>query len=350
MILPQTYEWVLALLILSLCCLGSWASMFKLAGKWRFELFYIDFAIGLFLAAVIFGLTVGNLGFDGFNFFDDLMHAGKRQWLYGFLAGVIFNLANMLLMGGVAVAGMTIAFPMTMGIALLMTTAISAISHQTGNTLLVTLGCLLILASVALNAVSYRMMALVRHEELARAGRAKSTRRPNSAKAILLALFGGLLMGSFTPLLEKASGGDVGLGPYALTAMFSLGIFVTTPVLSIFFMNLPVEGEPIDFTMIFSSKWRQHVLGLTGGVLWCIGMLAAMVAISVPEQIQGDALLRYILRQAWPLVAALWGMLVFREFKGSDTPVKILGLLMMVLYLCGLGMIALAPIYVAGKG
>ena len=350
MILPQTYEWVLAVMILSLICLGSWASTFKLAGKWRFELFYFDFAIGLILAAVIYGFTVGNLGFDGFSFLDDLMHAGKRQWLFGFLAGVIFNLANMLLMAAVSVAGMTISFPMTMGIAVLMATGLSAISHQAGNALLVGLGCLLLLASVVLNAASYRMIAFVRHEALARAGRAKSTRRPSSAKGILLALSSGVLMGSFSPLLEKASGGEIGMGPYALTGMFALGVFFTTPIFSIFFMNLPVEGEPLELSNMFSTSLSQHLLGILGGVIWCTGVLAAMIVASVPEQIQGGAVLRYMLRQAWPLVAALWGMLVFREFKGSDMAVKILGVLMMVLYLCGLGMIALAPIYVAGKG
>jgi glucose uptake protein len=350
MILPETYELVLALMILSLICLGSWAGMFKLAGKWRFELFYLDFALGLFLAALIYSFTVGNLGFDGFNFLDDLMHAGKHQWLYAFLAGIIFNLANMLLMACVAVAGMALAFPMTIGIAVLIATAIGAISSQPGNTLLVALGCLLLVVSVALSAAAYRMAAVVRHEALARAGKAKTTRRPSSVKAILLALFGGLLMGSFGPLLEKASGGDIGMGPYSLTAVFALGILITTPVLSVFFMNLPAEGDPIDINMIFSTTWKQHVLGLLGGAIWCTGALAAAITVSVPPQIQPGPLLRSVLAQAWPLVAAIWGILIFREFKGTDTPVRILGVLTIVLYLCGLGMIALAPIYVAGKG
>src|SRR5215472_17070660 len=121
MILPQTYDVVLVLILI---CLGSWASMFKLAGKWRFELFYFDFAVGLALAAVIFAFTVGNLGFDGFNFLDDLQHAGKRQWLFGLLAGVIFNFANMLLMAAVSVSGLAVAFPMGMGMALLLGTGL----------------------------------------------------------------------------------------------------------------------------------------------------------------------------------------------------------------------------------
>src|ERR1039457_4383013 len=105
MILPQSYPAVLFLMVLSLFCLGSWASFFKFAGKWRFELYYLDFALGLMLASVIFAFTVGNIGYDGFNFIDDLQHAGKRQWVYVFIAGLIFNLGNMLLIAAVSVAG-----------------------------------------------------------------------------------------------------------------------------------------------------------------------------------------------------------------------------------------------------
>src|ERR1035441_6828628 len=120
MILPQSYPAVLFLMVLSLLCLGSWASLFKFAGKWRFELFYLDFAIGLLLASVIFAFTLGNIGYDGFNFLDDLQHAGKRQWMYIFIAGLIFNFGNMLLMAAVSVAGLSVAFPMGMGGALLL--------------------------------------------------------------------------------------------------------------------------------------------------------------------------------------------------------------------------------------
>jgi len=122
MILPQSYPAVLFLMVLSLLCLGSWASFFKFAGRWRFELFYLDFAIGLLLASVIYAFTVGNLGYDGFNFIDDLQHAGKRQWMYVFIAGLIFNFGNMLLMGAVSVSGLAVAFPMGLGVALLLAT------------------------------------------------------------------------------------------------------------------------------------------------------------------------------------------------------------------------------------
>jgi glucose uptake protein len=323
--------------------------MFKMAGKWRFELFYFDFAVGLVVAAAIYAFTVGNLGYDGFNFLDDLQHAGKRQWLFGFLAGVIFNFANMLLMGAVSVSGMAVAFPMSIAVAVLVGTAMNSISRGAGNPLLIALGCLLLLMSVVVNAVSSRLMSLARHEAQARAGTAKSTRRPAAVKGIVLALVSGILMGSFNPLLDKARAGEVGMGPYALAMMFGLGVFFTTPIFNIFFMNLPVEGEPVDFGFYFASRGKQHILGIIAGIIWLTGILASMVAGNAPDQAQGNPLLHFMLGNSWPILATFWGALVFHEFRGSDVRVKILSTLMVVLFFCGLGMIALGPIYVAGK-
>jgi glucose uptake protein len=350
MILPQTYPQVLALMILSLLCLGSWAAMFKLAGKWRFELFYFPFALGVMVAVLIYSFTVGNLGYDGFNFLDDLQHAGKRQWMYAFLAGLIFNLANMLLMAAVSVMGMALAFPLAIGIAVLVTTGVSAILRTAGNPMLVTLGCVLLLTAVVVGSVAHRLIRVARHEELARAGQAKSTRRPGAIKGTLLALATGLLMGSFQPLVGKAADGEVGLGPYGLAAMFVLGMFISTPVFNIFLMNLPVEGEPVDFASFFASKPKQHVLGIIAGAIWCTGMLASLVASAAPPQMQGGPLEHYMLAQSWPLLAALWGMLAFGDLRSGDARAKIMGLLMLVLYVCGLAMIGLGPIYIAGKG
>jgi glucose uptake protein len=192
-------------------------------------------------------------------------------------------------------------------------------------------------------------MSLAKHEAQARAGTAKSTRRPAAVKGIVLALVSGVLMGSFNPLLDKARAGEVGMGPYALAMMFGLGVFFTTPIFSIFFMNLPVEGDPVDFTSYFSSRGIQHILGIIAGIIWLTGILAGMIAGSAPDQAQGSPVLHFMLGYSWPILATLWGALVFREFRGSDVRVKILSTLMVVLFLCGLGMIALGPIYVAGK-
>jgi glucose uptake protein len=329
------------LMVLSLLCLGSWASFFKFAGKWRFELFYLDFALGLMLAALVFAFTVGNIGYDGFNFIDDLQHVGKRQWMYVFVAGLIFNLGNMLLMAAVSVCGLAVAFPMGMGMALLLRTALGIAGPPAGNRMLLGMGCLLILASIIVSSVSYRIMGVARHEALARAGRAKSTRRPSPVKGIILALAAGLFIGLFTPLVDKARQGD--LGPYALGAMFALGVFFSSFVFDIFFMNLPVEGAPIEFGSYLRGGLKQHLSGLVSGVVWYTGIILAWVCSAVPASIQGEPALRFGLLQGSPLVAALWGIVVFREFKGGDVRLKVLGMLMLVLFLCGIALVGLAP-------
>ncbi|MCX6631799.1 MAG: hypothetical protein NTW28_29675 [Candidatus Solibacter sp.] len=345
MILPQSYPAVLFLMVLSLLCLGSWASFFKFAGKWRFELFYLDFAIGLLLASVIFAFTAGNIGYDGFNILDALQNAGKRQLLYAFLGGMIFNLGNMLLMAAVSVSSLAVAFPMGMGMALLLGTGLGIAGRPAGSALLLGLGCLLILTSILVNAVSYRIMGVAQHEALARAGRAKSTRRPSPLKGILLALMAGLLIGGCIPLVEKARQGDLGLGPYAVGLVFAVAVFLSSFVFDNFFMNLPVEGAPLEFGGYFDGRLKQHLSGLASGFIWYTGMVLAWVCTSVPEAIQGEPMLRFILAQGSPVLAALWGIVVFREFKNSDARVKLMGMLMPALFLCGLAMIGLAPLF-----
>src|SRR5271157_206214 len=155
MILPQTHAAVLFLMILSLFCWGSWANTYKLAGKWRYELYYFDFALGMVIAAFLYAFTVGNLGYDGFSFVDDLMHAGKRQWLYGFMGGVIFNLGNMILMSAVSVAGMAVAFPVGRGGATIVGTAVGYAGGRAGSPALLLAGCALIAGAIVASAFSY---------------------------------------------------------------------------------------------------------------------------------------------------------------------------------------------------
>jgi glucose uptake protein len=264
--------------------------------------------------------------------------------MYIFLGGLIFNLGNMLLMAAVSVAGLSVAFPMGMGVALLIGSGLGLAGGPAGNATLLGLGCVLILTSIVVNAVSYRIMGVARHEVLARAGKAKSTRRPSPLKGIVLALLAGVLIGIFTPLVQKAREGELGLGPYALGFIFAFGIFFSSFVFDIFFMNLPVEGEPVEFGWYLKGGLRQHLSGLASGFIWYTGIVSAWVCSSVPETMQGTPLPRFLLAQGSPVLAALWGILVFREFKASDIRVKLMGTLMLVLFLCGLCMIGLAPL------
>jgi glucose uptake protein len=344
MILPQTYSAVLTLMIFSLLCWGSWANTFKLAGKYRFEMYYVDFAVGCLILALICAFTLGNLGFDGFSFLDDLEHAGKRQWLFAFIAGMIFNFANMLLTAAISVGGMAVAYPVGIGAAIIIGSALSYFIRPLANPALLFGGCLLIAASIVVVAIAYNIMGVIRHEELARAGKAKSTRRPTTVKGVVLAGFGGLMMGSFFPLVQRATEPEIGLGPYSLAVVFSLGILGSTVVLSMFFFNLPVEGDPIEIRQFFRTSPRKHLLGLLGGVIWCAGAVASFAASSAAVEIHLAPVTNYLLEDAFPLIAALWGILVWKELQRGDMRVKLLMLTMLILFAGGLALISVAPI------
>jgi glucose uptake protein len=362
MILPSTYGAALFLMILSMLCWGSWANTYKAAGKWRFELFYFDYAVGLLLASLVFAFTFGNLGYDGFSFLDDLLHAGKREIFYGFIAGVVFNLANMLLVAAISVAGLAVAFPVGIGLALIEGVILNYWIKPAGDPTLLFLGCGLIVAAIIVDALAYRGVAVLRHEEAARAGLAKSTRRPASIKGIILSLASGLLMGAFFPLVEKGKETEIGLGPYAITVVFAAGVFFSTFVFNLFFMNLPVEGEPVEIVDYFKGSPKQHLLGLLGGAIWCTGATAAFVVASAtaPSGTAGGGIpagaatpatplvgpaISYAMGQGATLISALWGLLVWKEFRGADARIKALATLMLFLFVAGLTLVSLAALF-----
>jgi glucose uptake protein len=353
MILPHTYLTTLLVLVLSMICWGSWANTQKMAGKWRFELFYFDYSFGVIVTAVILAYTFGSLGFDGFSFADDLMNAGKRYVLMGFGAGVIFNLANMLLVAAIAVAGLAVAFPVGIGLALVIGVIWNYIIRPQGNPVLLFLGCALVLAAIAVDAIAYRALEVIKLEHRAQTGKAKSTRKTVSLKGVFLSLASGVLMGSFYPLVVMGksqewggTAGENGLGPYAIGFVFALGVFFSTFIFNLFFMNLPVEGEPVEFLDYFKGLGKQHLLGIAGGAIWCIGTIANFVGSSVSEQLHIGPAISFALGQGATMVSALWGLLLWKEFAGADTRVKSLLVIMFVLFIAGLSMVSVAPKFV----
>jgi glucose uptake protein len=354
MILPHTYLATLAVVFLSMICWGSWANTQKMAGKWRFELFYFDYAFGVLVTAVIFAITLGSLGFDGFSFTDDLINAGKRYWAMGFGAGVIFNLANMLLVAAIAVAGLSVAFPVGIGLALIIGVIWNYVIKPQGNPILLFVGCALVVGAILVDAIAYRLLEVMKFERLAREGKAKSTRKKVSLKGVFLSLASGVLMGSFYPLVVMGksnewggTAGENGLGPYGIGFVFALGVFLSTFVFNLFFMNLPVEGEPLEFLDYFKGLPRQHLLGVLGGAIWCTGTIANFVGSSAPEQVQIGPAISLALGQGATMVSALWGLLVWKEFAGADMRIKALLVMMFILFIGGLGMISVAPLYAA---
>ena len=339
MILPQTYLGSLMLMIASLLCLGIWANSYKLGGTWRFELYYFDFAIGLGIAAIVFALTTGNLGFDGFSIMDDLDHAGKRNWMLAFVAGAIFNLANMLLLASVSVAGLAVAFPIAMGFSLLEAILIAILSGNTSSPVNIAVGCALVLLAIVFAALSYS--SLVNRRYLAARKEGKKVGHPGTLKGVLLAVVGGLLMGSFPPLLNQARAGDIGVGPYSMMLLFAIGVGVSTFIYNMFFLNLPVAGEPLELRDFFVQP-KLHLLGLVGGILWCIGALSNFVQQTAQPEVQVSAGTGLWLSHADALIAALCGLLIWREFRGSGAREKVMAAVAILCFAGGLALFSMA--------
>ena len=343
MTLPQTYIATFVLTILTMLCWGSWANTFKLAGNWRFELFYFDYSIGVLLAAVVAAFTFGTLGSDGFQFLDDLMQTGKRNILFGFLGGVVFNLANMLLVAAISVAGMAVAYPVGIGLALVIGVIWTYIIKPQGNPVLLFGGAAILLLAIVMDAFAYKAHAAARLEHQAKAGLLKTSAPRVSLKGIILSLVSGVLMGSFYPLVEMGKAWGAGMGPYAIGFVFALGIFASTFVFNLFFMNLPVQGEPVEvLEYIREGTWKQHLLGIAGGVIWYAGGLANFVAASAEPQAKVGPAVSYALGQGAVMISVLWGLLVWKEFSGADFRVKNLLYVMMALFIFGLGMVSVA--------
>ncbi|MEO8129284.1 MAG: AcrB/AcrD/AcrF family protein, partial [Bryobacteraceae bacterium] len=197
------------LTILSMICWGSWANTFKLTKNWRFELFYFDFSFGVLLTAVIAAFTLGSLG-DDLSFTDNLLIAGKRQMAYALAAGLIFNLANMLLVAAISLAGLAVAFPVGIGLALIIGVVWNYIINPQGNPFLIFSGVALVLAAIVVDAFAYR----------AHAEEDGEITENFSVKGLIIALVSGVLMGSFYPLVEMSRASEQGLGAYSVGFFF----------------------------------------------------------------------------------------------------------------------------------
>jgi len=350
MLLPGSYIFSILLLILSMLCWGSWANTFKLAGgKWRFELFYFDFAFGLAVAALIAALTFGSMGWDGFSFLDDVRNAGKRQDLYAFAAGAVFNLANMLLVASISLAGMAVAFPVGIGLALVIGVVWNYIVHPVGNPVFLGVGCFAIVVAIVLNAMAFASYSTQKQKSASAPGRGKIVRKSGSGKGIVVAIISGIFMGSFYPLVEMAKQSEIGLGPYAIAVIFGLGVLTSTFVYNLFFMNLPLQGQPVELGAYFRGAVKQHALGVLGGALWCTGAVANFVAAKAEGAAQVGPAVSYAMGQGATLISALWGIMLWKEFTGARSKVQALIAVMLLLFVGGLTLVSIAPLFAAAR-
>jgi glucose uptake protein len=332
-------------MVLSMLCWGSWANSFKLTKRWRFELFYFDYSVGVVLAAFIAALTFGDLGFDGFSFADDLRHAGLRQDAWAMGAGMVFNLANMLLVAAISIAGMSVAFPVGIGLALVIGVIWNYAINPTGNKALLFGGTAIIVAAIIVDALAYRAYALQRSRQAAREGKARQIRKSMSTKGIVLSLVAGVLMGSFFPLMQNGMGGEIGLGPYSVSVVFSLGVFFSTFVFNLVFMNLPIEGAPVEIGDYFKGSLKSHGLGVLGGMIWSAGLITNVVAAAAEGTAKVGPAVSYGFGQGATMISALWGILIWHEFAGADSKVKSMIAGMFVLFIGGLALVSIAPLH-----
>lgn len=324
---PHTYLSALLLMLLSMICWGSWANTQKIDQAWRFELFYIDYTLGLVAAAIIFALTLGRTDPTSADSFLLNLHAASvRSILEAFAGGAIFSIGNILLVAAISVAGMAVAFPIGAGLALVLGAGLNYFISPTGNPWLIFGGIALVCMAIGLDALAYRDL---------------EHGASSSGKGILLSIAGGLGAGLFYPLVAKSLTGHAHLVPYTVNFIFALGALATALPMSFLLMRKPVMGKPLQWSDYVAGKFHLHVWGVVGGLLWGMGTIANFVASYVP--MIGPAT-SFAMGEGNTMISALWGVFVWKEFKGADVRTKLLLALMFLCFLLGLTAIALAPL------
>jgi glucose uptake protein len=349
MILPGSQLYNLILLAFGMLCLGTWANTFKMTWKWRFELYYFDFALGALLAAIVIGLTFGSLGWDGFALSDDVGIAGKQKDALAMVAGAVFNLGNMLILGALSVSGVTVAYMIGLGTMVTMGIVITHFTSPSGNGAMLAGGAVLILASAVLLAIAYRLQAMARLVAMMREGKTKGTRKVVSVKGQLLAFVGGIVASAYFPLIDSARSGENGLGPYSLGIFFAVGVLISTLILNLFFMNLPINGEPLEFTAYFTGKAKSHWLGLAGGALFYIGLVSTLVVARAEGKNAVSPVSARALLLAAVAVGVVWGLFRWKEFSGATGLIRLLLMIALFVFVVGaVGLTVAAGISTAG--
>ena len=319
-------------------CLAMWANTQKATGKWRFEMYYLDFSLGMLLCAIVIALTLGTLGSE-LSVEDNLQISGKRQLAYAVAAGGIFALANMLLSAAVSVAGMSVAFPISFSVSMIVGLALSFFISKPGGAVSIGMGTILLGAAIALIALAHSFHTTEILKTLPPGAR---KRRDSAGKGILLSCVSGFVMALFFPVVDLARASEIGLGPYTAGLFVAIGAFIMVFPLNLYFMNLPVSGESIGFAMYGRGSLKQHILGMLGGSIACCGLIGALVAISVPKQNLVSSPISYGLLHGSPLVAIVFGMLFWKEFSGASGKTPLLLGSGVVLFAVALGLLAYA--------
>jgi glucose uptake protein len=334
MFVVESYATAVFFCIVTMLCWGSWANAQKaVGGRWRFELFYWDYVLGVMLAALLFAFTLGSMGSSGRAFLPDLAQADPANIGSALLGGVVFNAANILLVAAIALSGMAVAFPVGIGLALVLGVVVNYVAEPAGNPAALFLGVAFIAAAIVLDALAY--------------GRLPSEKNTQRGKGLLLAVLCGILMGYFYRFVAKAmptpeqfaampSGK---LSPYTAMVVFSLGVLLSNFVLNTAIMVRPFSGSPVPFSDYFRGTARDHLWGIVGGMIWSVGMMLSIVAAG-----KASFAVSYGLGQGATMVAAFWGVFIWREFRDAPRGTgRLLGL-MFAAYIAGLALVIISRV------
>jgi glucose uptake protein len=330
MFVLQSYPWAVVFCVITMFCWGSWANTQKLARKgWRFELFYWDYTIGVLLLTLLLGLTLGSHGAEGRPFLADLSQVSQSNLISALLGGAIFNAANILLVAAIDIAGMAVAFPVGIGLALVLGVVLNYFANPLGNAALLFGGVLLVVLAIILDAVAYRKIP--------------GSSAGISTKGLVLSLACGILMGFFYRFVAASMYSDFArpepgkLGSYAAVFVFAVGVFLSNFLLNTFVMKKPFAGLPVAFSDYFKGDLRTHLTGILGGMIWGVGMSFNIIASG-----RAGFAISYGLGQGATMVAAFWGVFIWKEFRSAPAGTSKLIAAMFGCFLVGLALIILA--------
>lgn len=324
---PESYAAALEFMIISMICWGSWANMIKLTPGYRFQLFYWDYVIGLLVGAVVWGLTLGTRGVSGLPFIADLNHANSHHIWLAIAGGAVFNVANLLLVAAIEIAGLAVAFPVGIGLALVVGSVSSYIIAPAGNPSLLFGGIGLVILAIIFDATAYRL---------------REAKRSVTLRGVVLSLISGVLMGSFYPFVSRSMTGSLALGPYAASFFFVIGVALCSVIANTLLMRKPLDGgSPVPFRDYGRGRGLWHLWGIVGGAIWCTGSIFNFVASRA--HIVGPAV-SYSIGQGATMISACWGVFLWHEFAAAPPKSRRLLAWMFLFFLCGLTAVALAPI------
>lgn len=328
MFIVNSYILAVLFCFVTMLCWGSWGNTQKLAAKsWRYELFYWDYVIGMFLFALVIAFTMGSFGSEGRPFMQDIVQADFKNVCWIILGGVIFNASNILLSASTSIAGLAVAFPLGVGISLVLGTIVNYLGAPKGNPLLLFMGVSLIVVAIICNGIA--------------SGKTQTEKKDGATKGILLAAAAGIIMAFFYRFVAKAMDLDNFAAPasgmvtpYTAIVIFSFGVLASNFVFNPIVMRWPFVGDRVYIKEYFNGNAKTHLVGMLGGAIWCLGTAFSYIASG-----KAGAAISYALGQGAPLVAAIWGVFIWKEFKGANRTVYALLAIMFAFFVAGLAFI-----------